>query len=143
MAEGWKWPGGARAAVSLTYDDGVYSGLDNAIPDLESAGFRGTFYLPVGNPDVFDRRADWKRAFRNGHEIGNHTLRHPCRGEHHEHRLEHYRPTDIRNEVYSAAKWFDDYIGVDKYRTFAYPCGHVSIGDPPDEDSYAAAVRAC
>jgi peptidoglycan/xylan/chitin deacetylase (PgdA/CDA1 family) len=143
MAERWEWPGGARAAVSLTYDDGVYSGLDHAVPDLERAGFRGTFYLPVGNPQVFDRMVGWKRAFRNGHEIGNHSLRHPCRGEHHEHRLERYRPTDIRNEVYSAAKWFDEYIGVDKHRTFAYPCGHVSIGDPPDEESYASAVRAC
>jgi GalNAc-alpha-(1->4)-GalNAc-alpha-(1->3)-diNAcBac-PP-undecaprenol alpha-1,4-N-acetyl-D-galactosaminyltransferase len=139
----WEWPGGAEAAVSLTYDDGVDSGLDHAMPDLERAGFRGSFYLPVGNPQVFDRMADWKRAFLNGHEIGNHTLHHPCRGSSHEHRLEHYSPADIRNEVLDSAKWFDEYIGVDRYRTFAYPCGHVAVGDPPDEDSYASAVRAC
>lgn len=143
MGERWEWPRGAAAAVSLTYDDGVDSGLDNAVPDLEGAGFRGSFYLPVGNPQVLDRKADWRRAFLDGHEIGNHTLRHPCRGSHHESRLEEYTPAEIRSEILSAAAWFDENIGADEYRTFAYPCGHVAIGDPPDEDSYRAAVRAC
>jgi peptidoglycan/xylan/chitin deacetylase (PgdA/CDA1 family) len=143
MGETWNWPGGAQAAVSLTYDDGVDSGLDQAIPDLERAGFRGSFYLPIGNPDVITRRADWRNAFLNGHEIGNHTIGHPCRGPGHRHRLEAYTPTDIRKEILAAATWFNLNIGTDNYRTFAYPCGHVAIGNPPDEDSYSSAVRAC
>ena len=142
MDEIWNWPGGAHAAISLTYDDGVDSGLDQAMPDLEKVGFRGSFYLPVGNPQVVKRKDDWKNAFLNGHEIGNHTLQHPCRGPQHAHQLETYTPIGIRKEILYGAAWLNQNIGVDNYRTFAYPCGHVAIGDPPDEDSYLSAVRA-
>jgi sialate O-acetylesterase len=31
----FSWPGGAKAAVCLTYDDGIDSHLNIAIPDLE------------------------------------------------------------------------------------------------------------
>jgi peptidoglycan/xylan/chitin deacetylase (PgdA/CDA1 family) len=137
------WPGNAQAAVSLTYDDGMGSGLDQAIPDLESAGFRGTFYLPVGNIHVLTRKGGWRRAFLSGHEIGNHSVKHPCRGSDHKRNLEIYTPVDIRKEILSAARWLNRKVGVDNYRTYAYPCGHVAIGNPPDEDSYAAAVQAC
>lgn len=143
MNEIWNWPGEAQAAISLTYDDGVDSGLDHAIPDLEKAGFRGTFYLPIGNSRVVSRKNDWKNAFLNGHEIGNHTIRHPCRGPGHAHNLANYSPIAIRKEILSAATWLNQHIGVDNYRTFAYPCGHVAIGDPPDEGSFSSAVRAC
>lgn len=138
----WSWPGEAQAAISLTYDDGVDSALDHAIPDLERAGFRGTFYLPTGNPQVIARKTNWKNAFLKGHEIGNHTLKHPCRGPGHRYNLEAYTPTSIRKEVLSAATWLNRNIGVDNYRTFAYPCGHVAIGDPPDEGSFSSAVQA-
>jgi peptidoglycan/xylan/chitin deacetylase (PgdA/CDA1 family) len=143
MNEMWNWPGGAQAAVSLTYDDGIDSGLDNAIPDLESFGFRGSFYLPVGSSHVINRKTEWKNAFLNGHEIGSHTLKHPCRGPGHQPQLESYTPINIRKEILDAAAWLNQNIGVDNYRTFAYPCSHVAIGNPPDEDSYLSAVRAC
>lgn len=143
MNEISNWPGEAQAAVSLTYDDGVPSGLDQAIPDLERAGFRGTFYLTIGNRQVITRKVDWKNAFLNGHEIGNHTIRHPCRGAGHAHRLEAFTPVHIRQEILSAAGWFNQYIGTDNYRTFAYPCGHLAIGDPPDENSFSVAIRSC
>jgi peptidoglycan/xylan/chitin deacetylase (PgdA/CDA1 family) len=143
MNEIWSWPGSAQAAVSLTYDDGVDSGIDQAIPDLEKVGFRGTFYLPIGYSQVITRKTDWKNAFLNGHEIGNHTLNHPCRGEGHKYSLETYTPLSIRQDILSAASWLNHNVGVDNYRTFAYPCGHSSIGNPPDEDSFSSAVRAC
>ena len=143
MGELFGWPGGAQAAVSLTYDDGADSALDQALPDLEMAGFLGTFYLTTSNPWVMARKAEWKNAFLSGHEIGNHTLKHPCRGQGHEYNLEAYRPLDIRKEILAAATWLNHNIGVDNYRTFAYPCGHVAIGNPPDEGSYSSAVRAC
>jgi peptidoglycan/xylan/chitin deacetylase (PgdA/CDA1 family) len=133
----------AQAAVSLTYDDGMDSGLDHAIPDLEVAGFRGTFYLSTGYWRVKLRQADWRNAFLNGHEIGSHTIKHPCRGPEHGRNLETYTPRRIQKEIYVANTWLDRKIGVDNYRTFAYPCGHVAIGNPPDEESYSSAVRAC
>lgn len=142
MNEKWIWPGEAQAAISLSYDDGMDSGLDHAIPDLENAGFRGTFYLATGYWRVKIRKTDWKKAFLNGHEIGNHTVHHPCRGSMHGHNLDTYTPQRIREEIREAHTWLNRHIGVDDHRTLAYPCGHHSIGDPPDEDSFLSAVGA-
>ncbi len=146
----WRWPKDAYAAVSLTYDDGNENNLEQAIPDLEDAGLRGTFYLPVGRDVVIARKADWQAAHQRGHEIGNHTVTHPCRrdayppgkGNWIKNPLEEYTPRMIADEVRQAACWLNAEIGLDPHRTFAYPCGAVAIGASPDEASYDRAVRA-
>lgn len=76
--EPWRWPNGARAAVSLAYDDALDSQLDHAIPELDRHGFRGSFYLTLASPTVRLRLAEWRAAAHRGHELGNHTLFHPC-----------------------------------------------------------------
>ncbi|UGQ46941.1 polysaccharide deacetylase family protein [Massilia endophytica] len=75
---GFAWPHGARAAVSLAYDDALDSQLDNAIPALNRHGLRGSFYLQLSNPAVDRRMAEWRAAAKRGHELGNHTLFHQC-----------------------------------------------------------------
>src|SRR6266478_4991391 len=74
----FEWPGGARCAVSLTYDDALESGRLNAAPALEKAGFKGTFFLsgPVMDDPAKLRR--WIPIAKAGHELGVHTLLHPC-----------------------------------------------------------------
>ncbi|MYM21096.1 polysaccharide deacetylase family protein [Duganella sp. FT135W] len=72
------WPHGARAAVSLAYDDALDSQLDNAIPTLDQYDLKGSFYLQLSNPAVDKRMADWRRAAAHGHELGNHRLFHQC-----------------------------------------------------------------
>jgi len=72
------WPNGARAAVSLAYDDALDSQLDNALPALERYGFKATFYLTLANAPVRRRMAEWRAAAQRGHELGNHTLFHQC-----------------------------------------------------------------
>ena len=144
------WPGTRPAAVSLTYDDGPENNLDLAIPDLEAAGFRGTFYVTAGYDEVQRRAADWRRAFEAGHEIGNHTWGHPCRAELYgpetpawiRYKLEDYTEQDIRDEIDRAADWLDAHVGPDPDRTFAYPCAHTTIGRPPDEAAYRRAVAS-
>jgi peptidoglycan/xylan/chitin deacetylase (PgdA/CDA1 family) len=74
------WPGGAKAAVSLAYDDALDSQLDNAIPALDRAGLKASFYLTLGSESVRRRMADWRAAAANGHELANHTLFHQCSG---------------------------------------------------------------
>src|SRR5471032_863809 len=74
----FQWPHGARAAVSLAYDDALDSQLDIAIPALDRAGLKGSFYLQLSNPAVDKRMAEWRAAARNGHELGNHSLFHQC-----------------------------------------------------------------
>jgi peptidoglycan/xylan/chitin deacetylase (PgdA/CDA1 family) len=69
---------GRRAALSLTYDDTLDCHLDLVAPALESRGFRGTFYTPV-NDTLLRRMDQWSETSRRGHELGNHTLFHPCR----------------------------------------------------------------
>ena len=143
------WPSNAVAAASLTYDDGLPDSLDRAIPDLNHRGIHGTFYLTVGDRRVRRRKNDWRRAFEEGHEIGNHTVRHPCRADVYRKpplwlpralRLENWSPEDISREISEAAEWLDENIGADAARTFAHPCGATSIGNPPDQVSYDAAI---
>lgn len=74
----FQWPHGAQAAVSLAYDDALDSQLDIAIPALDRAGLKGSFYLQLSNPAVDKRMAAWRTAARNGHELGNHSLFHQC-----------------------------------------------------------------
>lgn len=77
---GFPWPGGARAAVSLAYDDALDSQLDHAIPALDRAGLKGSFYLTLGSGAVARRLPEWRAAAARGHELGNHTLFHQCAG---------------------------------------------------------------
>jgi peptidoglycan/xylan/chitin deacetylase (PgdA/CDA1 family) len=72
----FRWPGGKQGAVSLTYDDGLPSQLDYAMPQLEADGFRGTFF--VTGDAIPARDADWRLAASRGHEIADHTIDHPC-----------------------------------------------------------------
>jgi peptidoglycan/xylan/chitin deacetylase (PgdA/CDA1 family) len=74
----FEWPGGAKAAVSLAYDDAVPSQLDNAIPALNRYGLKGSFYLTLSSDTVSRRMSEWRAAAANGHELGNHTLFHQC-----------------------------------------------------------------
>lgn len=70
--------GEASAAISLTYDDSYDCQLDLVAPALEKYGFRGTFYTTI-NENFIKRMEDWAELSRKGHELGNHTLHHPCR----------------------------------------------------------------
>ena len=74
-ASATKWPNGATAAVVLTYDDALTSQLDHALPVLDAAGFKATFFLAnVKQADV----PRWRAAAAAGHELGNHTIFHAC-----------------------------------------------------------------
>ena len=70
------WPDGARAAIVLTYDDALPSQLDIAMPQLDASGLRGTFFLKgTLAPADLPR---WRAAAAAGHELGNHSIYHPC-----------------------------------------------------------------
>ena len=71
------WPDSKRAAVVLTYDDTLVSQLDIAIPALDAAGLKGTFFL-IGSKITPEQIARWRSAAAEGHELGNHTIRHAC-----------------------------------------------------------------
>ena len=130
-AQVWK---NKQATVVLTYDDAIDVDLDNAIPVLDSLKLKATFYLIGSSPIVTKRMDEWRKIAKNGHELGNHTLYHPCDGS---------RPgrtfvtpeTDLSK--YTVARAVSESLinntllkaidGKDK-RTFAYPCGDLTVG---------------
>lgn len=119
-AQSSPWPGGARAAVSLTYDDGLNSQLDNAVPTLKRLGLKATFFLTADNAHW--RLADWEALARDGNEVANHTMTHPCAlGGYSAARFEHA-------EIDRMEGYLDSHFGADRQRTFAYPCGYLGIG---------------
>lgn len=67
-----------RAFVSLTYDDALPCHFETVAPLLESHGLRATFYTPV-SPWMLNSADAWRRVAAAGHELGNHTIFHPCR----------------------------------------------------------------
>jgi len=69
-----------RAAVSLTYDDSLNVHIDRVAPALEARDLLGTFYITSFFEPFRARVDDWRRLAHNGHELGNHTLFHPCEG---------------------------------------------------------------
>jgi peptidoglycan/xylan/chitin deacetylase (PgdA/CDA1 family) len=46
------------------------------VPQLATAGLKGTFFLSGGMAPDYMRR--WREVQRAGHELGNHSLFHPC-----------------------------------------------------------------
>jgi peptidoglycan/xylan/chitin deacetylase (PgdA/CDA1 family) len=127
----FKWPGHARAAVCMTYDDGMDTHLDVAIPDLDQHGICGTFYLTGQNvtPGNIDR---WREAANKGHELGNHSAYHPCPGrEHdwvwHEYSTETYTVRRMLMEL-EVMNSFLYAIDAKTSRTYAYPCGTLELG---------------
>lgn len=77
--ESQSWQG-KTCAVVLTYDDALNVHLDNALRALDSLGLKATFYLSGYSKAVDARIPEWRAAALSGHELGNHTLFHPCTG---------------------------------------------------------------
>ncbi|HZZ68890.1 MAG TPA: polysaccharide deacetylase family protein [Phenylobacterium sp.] len=114
------WPNGARAAVSLTYDDGLNSQLDNAVPELKRLGLKATFFLTADNAHW--RLADWEALARGGNEVANHTMTHPCA-------LAGYTAGRFETaEIDRMQGYLDRNFGPGRERTFAYPCGYLGLG---------------
>jgi peptidoglycan/xylan/chitin deacetylase (PgdA/CDA1 family) len=124
------WPQGKRAAIVLTYDDAMPSQLSVAIPQLDAAGLRGTFFLDADSLTPAEMLR-WRRAARNGHELGNHSVNHPCpramlpRAEHYA--TETY---DTRSMLAEIGVMNAVLFGVDgaTARTYAYPCSQSLVG---------------
>jgi len=119
------WPQGY---VSLAYDDGLSSQLDIAVPQLERAGFRGTFYLTWDN--IKDRADEWAALASRGHQLANHTMTHPC-----DLRRENLETFKAR-EIDPMQRWLARVEGPARSRDYAYPCDVTDLG-PGDPNQQA------
>jgi beta-glucanase (GH16 family) len=127
--DSFAWPNGARAAVSLAYDDAIDSQLDHAIPDLDRYGLKGSFYLQLSSPSVQKRMAEWRAAARRGHELGNHSLFHQCAHSKPDRSwvqpqrdLDTTTPAQMRDQVELANTMLQAIDGATE-RTYTVPCG--------------------
>ena len=135
------WPTGKRAAVSLSFDDARFSQIDAGVPLLDSYDLKGTFYVSPANLSG-ERLPRWRQAAVNGHEIGNHTVTHPCSANYRfsrDNALEDYDLDRIERELLDANDACQRMLGV-KPITFAYPCGNQFVGRGEGTRSYVPLI---
>ncbi len=146
-AQVWK---NKQCAVVLTYDDAIDVDLDHAIPVLDSLKLKATFYM-IGSSSAVNARIDeWRKIAKEGHELGNHALFHPCDGSRPgrsfvtpDHDLGKYTMSREVDEIRQNNVLLKAIDGKDK-RTFAYPCGDLKVGDDfiyPHISKYVVGAR--
>lgn len=137
---GFTWPEGKKMALSLTFDDARLSQTDKGIPLLDKYGVKATFYV---SPENLIKESDkWKMAVLNGHDIGNHSLLHPCSGNFSWSRsraLEEYTLEKMKAELDSANRLIEVKLGIHP-ESFAYPCGQTFIGRGINVQSYVPLI---
>ncbi|PVM91743.1 polysaccharide deacetylase [Caulobacter radicis] len=133
-----QWPNGAKAAVALTYDDALASQLDNAIPALDAAGFKGSFFLSGVKAADIPR---WRAAAAQGHELANHTIFHACPAANFpadpRYVAEAYTPASLLKEIEQQNVLLTAIDGKARHG-FATPCGASKAGGV----DYLEALRA-
>ncbi len=130
-----KWPGGAKGAVSLSYDDTLESQLNHAVPVLNRYKIKASFYLLLASPVVAARMDEWRAVAKSGHELGNHTIFHPCSraAPNREwvpayHDLDKRTVAQMKQEVLTANAFLKAIDGRSE-RTFTPPCIESKVAD--------------
>src|SRR5215211_1464423 len=134
MATPFTWPDKIECAICLTYDDGLPIHYTLVGPALEQCGLRATFY-PMVQSDLWVHPEQWRRLAEAGHELGNHSLFHPCRrtraGEYpwlaEHYNLCSYSPERLRSEL-EVANFVLTLIDGQTERTYANTCSDTTIG---------------
>ena len=137
----FEWPRGTRAAVSLTFDDGMRSQREVGVPLLNRFGVQATFYV---NPqdDYVLMLEPWRKAVAAGHEVGNHTINHPCSknfpfiSEFGRRALEEMSLADIGWELEETNRRIVEVLPEQGAVSFAYPCYQPFVGRGATRQSY-------
>ncbi len=110
----------ASGLVSFTFDDGLISQYTQALPIINAAGLKGSFYIVTNEPASGDSGymtwAQIKALSAAGHEIGAHTRTHPY--------LTSLSAANLQSEVQGS---YNDLVaqGITP-KTFVYPYGDVN-----------------
>jgi len=117
--------------ITLTFDDGLDSHLDHAIPLLDDHGLKATFYVNISSECLGRRANDWSKAASNRHELGNHSLLHPATSRkewvREANSLENYTLDRMRMEL-EVANNVLRMLDRKTERTFAFPCSNFLLG---------------
>lgn len=139
------WPQGKTFAVSLTHDDGLESQILNAAFALDQRGLKASFY-PTGNSkSVAANPAAWSALIAKGHELGSHSMIHPCGGGSGsflapQDRLEAYTPERLADELDQSVRFLAG-LGWKRAVTYAWPCGQSWVGKDQQDITELAAER--
>lgn len=127
------WPDHKKAVIVLTYDDALHSQLNVAIPQLDSARLKGTFFLTGDiNGETIPQ---WRKISKKGHELANHTVFHPCLStDDNPMASEHYSVYRILHEIEVMNNYLFAVDGKGP-RTYAYPCTETHVGGKDYVDS--------
>lgn len=147
-ADDFTWPNGEKAAVSLSYDDTLNSQLDNAVPVLNKHAIKASFYLKLSSPVLYERLDEWRALAAQGHELGNHSIYHPCSASQPGMEwvlpyqdLDKYTVEQMREEVLTANAFLKAIDGRTE-RTLTPPCLHLTTGNgnylPTIKDQFVA-----
>ena len=139
------WPAGCQGAVSLTFDDGLPSQLEVAIPLLNRYGLQATFYV---NPraDFAEQLLPWRAAAEAGHEVGNHTVSHPCSknfafiSDNNRRGLEEMTLDEIEAEIVLAGERIRTVIPQQETMSYGYTCYQPYVGRGATRQSYVPVV---
>lgn len=127
------WPGHKKAVIILTYDDGLNSQLAVAVPQLEAAHFRATFFL-TGDMDS-QTIPQWRALAKKGFELANHTLFHPCISTpDNPVASDNYTVNQMLHEI-EVMNHFLYAVDGKNARTYAYPCTETTVGGKDYVDS--------
>ena len=126
LTKKFNWPENKKAAVCLTFDDGLDCHLDKVIPLLDSFNIKATFFCTGNSASIHNRIPEWRKIVENGHELGNHSLFHPCDGRIYdwvkpEYDLSKYSREQLKTELYTANTLLNAIDGKTE-RTFSYTC---------------------
>jgi len=139
MGRPFAWPDSIQGAVSLTYDDGLPVHYTRVAPLLQQHGLFATFY-PMVQSDLRLHPENWRQLAAAGHELGNHTLFHPCRQRSPDpfpwldrrYDLKQYTPAHLRAEL-EVANLVLSLLDGRQERTYAYTCCDATIGSGATE----------
>jgi peptidoglycan/xylan/chitin deacetylase (PgdA/CDA1 family) len=123
------WPRGKTAAIVLTYDDALHSQLEVAVPQLARARLKATFFLDGDiTPDDMLR---WRAVARAGHELGNHSIYHPCPRAMLPDRVQYLTDNyDVPRMLGELAVMNNVLFGINgkRARSYSVPCSQMLVG---------------
>jgi peptidoglycan/xylan/chitin deacetylase (PgdA/CDA1 family) len=121
-----EWPDGKKAAIVLTYDDGLETQLKIAVPQLDSAQLTATFFL-TGDIDT-KTIPEWRALSKKGYELANHTIYHPCASTNDNPvASDNYTVYGMIREI-EIMNHFLFAVDGKTTRTYAYPCTETTVG---------------
>lgn len=115
-----KYRAAKKAALAITFDDGLESVIAKGVPILDRYGFKATMYINparVGSPNHGSWQ-EWQELQERGYEIGSHSLKHLHLGQ-------MTNVTMLRHEIGVASARILANLGRAP-RTFAFPFASLS-----------------